>query len=325
MKPPKDDTPKASGSVRLLMDVDTGVDDALAICLACRRPEARLELVTSVAGNTTVERATANTLLVLEQLGLAESPPAVARGSAKPLERELLTAPEVHGEDGLGGASHLYPAPGRQPLEEPAWKAIAEAARAHPEELTLVATGPLTNLALALRNAPEDFALLRSLVVMGGTVEERGNVSEHAEFNIYVDPEAADTVFSSGLPLTLIPLDVTHQVVLEREELNRWKRAAKEDAGGLLSFIEAFTDLTMTFHGKRCGIDGLYLHDPLAVAVALEPSLVEVRGARLKVESSEARRGKVIARWDDNSAQAVAVAVDAERLLALLTSALAGL
>jgi purine nucleosidase len=160
---------------------------------------------------------------------------------------------------------------------------------------------------------------------MGGAVRERGNVTEHAEFNIFVDPEAADVVFSSGLPLTLVTLDVTHQVVLEREELKRWRSLASEGEQALLSFLEAVTDMTMTFHGQRCGVDGLYLHDPLALAVALEPSLVEVKKARLEVERTEARRGKVKAFWDEEVSSAVALAVNAQRSLALIRRGLAGL
>jgi purine nucleosidase len=312
-----------SGPKGLILDVDTGVDDALAICLACRRPEAEVVLITTVAGNTDLEQATANTLLVLEQIGPGQTTTEVARGSAKPLERELFCAHEVHGDDGLGGASEHYPAVHRAPLPTPAWRAIAEAALAAPGELTLVATGPLTNVAQVARNSPGTLDLLRSLVVMGGAVEERGNVTEHAEFNIYVDPEAAELIFSSDIPLTLVPLDVTHQVVLERRELMRWKSLSGQKTASLLSFIEAVTDLTMGFHGQRCGIDGLYLHDPLAVAVALDPSLVEVKRARLKVDLGEDRRGKVTAQWDEEALPLVATAVDVQRFMAMLREGLA--
>lgn len=309
---------------RLILDVDTGVDDALAICLACRSPGAKVDLISTVAGNTSLKNATANTLLVLDRLGLADPLPAVARGASAPLERELFCAPEVHGEDGLGGASRLYPPSKLSTLAEPAWEAVREAATRAPGELTLVATGPLTNVARLIKEAPEAAGCLESVVIMGGAIEERGNVTGHAEFNIYVDPEAADAVLSSGLPITLVPLDVTHRVVLERSELASWRSLARAEAATLLDFIAAFSDLTMTFHGLRCGIDGLYLHDPLAVAVALEPSLVVLRQARLRVDASEAFRGKVNARWDEGAPSAVATAVDSEKFLSIFRQALLG-
>jgi purine nucleosidase len=307
---------------KLILDVDTGVDDAIALCLACRWPGSSVELVTTVAGNTDVERATANTLLVLDRLGMAQAPP-VARGAEAPLARELFCAPEIHGDDGLGGVRERLPAPSGSPLPTPAWDALSEAVAAAPGELTLVATGPLTNVARAIQADPAALDRLQSLVVMGGAVEERGNVTDHAEFNIYVDPEAAGAVFASGLPLTMVSLDVTHQVVLGRAELRRWKQQGGPSEG-LLAFLEQVTDQTMAVHKLRCGFDGLYLHDPLAVAVALDPSLVETRRARLEVDTTDAERGRVRALWDEAAPSTVAMAVEAERFVGLLERALTG-
>ena len=313
-----------SGPQRLIVDVDTGVDDAIALCLACRWPNAAVELVTTVAGTIDLDQATANTLLVLDRLGLDQVPP-VARGADAPLHRELFSAAEVHGDDGLGGARERYPPPRRPSLlSAPAWDAIGEAVAAAPGELTLVATGPLTNVARAIQAAPTAMDLLKSMVVMGGAVQERGNVTEYAEFNIYVDPEAARLVFASGLPLTLVPLDITHQVVLKRADLMSWKSLPGTSAD-LLAFLEAVTDLTMAFHNLRAGFDGLYLHDPLALAVALDPSLVKTRKARLEVETAGAARGRVRASWDEGAPSAVATAVEAERFLTLLKQVLTGL
>ena len=312
----------AAGPRKLILDVDTGVDDAIALCLACRWPGSSVELVTTVAGNTDVDRATANTLLVLDRLGLPQAPP-VARGAEAPLVRELFCAPEIHGDDGLGGVSMRDPAPSGSPLPAPAWQVLAEAVAEEAGEITLVATGPLTNVARAIQADPAALGRLRSLVVMGGAIEERGNVTGHAEFNIYVDPEAAGLVFASGLPLTLVPLDVTHQVVLERAELGRWKSLGGPSAG-LLAFLEDVTDQTMAVHSLRCGFDGLYLHDPLAVATALDPSLVETRRAHLEVDTTDAERGKVRAVWDDDAPSTVAMAVEAERFVGLLERALTG-
>jgi inosine-uridine nucleoside N-ribohydrolase len=303
----------------LILDVDTGVDDALALCLACLSPGCRVELITTVAGNASADRTTANTLLVLERLGLKDPPP-VARGAGRPLTRELFCAPEVHGDDGLGGASRLYPAPKLKPIQEPAWEALTKAVSSRPGELTLVATGPLTNLAKALQERATFLEELESLVVMGGAIQERGNVTEHAEFNIYVDPEAAKLVLESSSPLTLVPLDVTHQAILTRQELASWKREGRK----LIEFLEAVADSTMSFHLEVCGFDGLYLHDPLAVAVALDPSLIETRRARLEVDTSEARRGKVKALWADDAPAQVAVDVRAERLLEVFRQVLTG-
>ncbi|MFQ6672255.1 MAG: nucleoside hydrolase, partial [Candidatus Tectimicrobiota bacterium] len=257
-----------------------------------------------------------------ERLGLDRSPP-VARGAAAPLARELFCAPEVHGDDGLGGASVPGPARPGALLPAPAWEALGEAVAGSPGELTLVATGPLTNVARAIQAAPTALTHLKAMVVMGGAIEERGNVTDHAEFNIYVDPEAAGVVFAGGIPLTLVPLDVTHQVVLERAELRRWKDLGSPSME-LLTFLEAVTDQTMTFHHRQCGFDGLYLHDPLAVAVALDPSLVQTRKAHLEVDTTEVARGRVRASWDDDAPSAVATAVEAERFLALLHQALTG-
>ena len=298
----------AAGPRKLILDVDTGVDDAIALCLACRWPGSSVELVTTVAGNTDVDRATANTLLVLDRLGLPQAPP-VARGAEAPLVRELFCAPEIHGDDCLGGVSMRDPAPSGSPLPGPAWQALAEAVAEEAGEITLVATGPLTNVARAIQADPAALGRIRMKICTRALRS--------------VDPEAAGAVLASGLPLTLVPLDVTHQVVLERAELGRWKSLGGPSAG-LLAFLEDVTDQTMAVHSLRCGFDGLYLHDPLAVAAALDPSLGETRRAHLEVDTTDAERGKVRAVWDDDAPSAVAMAVEAERFVGLLERALTG-
>ena len=187
-------------AIPVVLDVDTGVDDALALILALRSPELEVRAVTTVAGNTTVANATANTLLVLDLLEAREDLP-VGQGAAGPRARELETAAEVHGTDGLGNVRALYPASRRKTASLSAEELLLETIRQHPGELTLIATGPMTNLAVALARDPATFRQLKGIIQMGGAVAVPGNTSPHAEFNLFVDPEAATQVFESGVPL----------------------------------------------------------------------------------------------------------------------------
>ncbi len=268
---------------QVLLDVDTGVDDALALMLALRSPELEVVGITTVSGNVPVARATANTLLVLEVLGAPPIP--VVAGAAAPLARDLITATEVFGTDGLGDAASGYPAASRQAAEGAA-EFMLDMIRRFPGELTLVATGPLTNVATAITRDGGRMRGLRGLTVMGGAIRVAGNVGPATEFNFGVDPEAAAIVLGAGLPLTLVPLDVTQQVVLSRKEVE-----GARDAGKLQAFIREITAVTMDFHRRHEGIDGMTLDDPLAVAVVADPSLVETQPLAVAVE----RRGELTA------------------------------
>ena len=287
----------------IILDVDTGIDDALALALALGSPEAELVAVTTLAGNVGVEATTANTLAVLAWLGRAETP--VHRGASRPLARPHRDATYFHDANGLGGTE--LPASSGTVGADRGPAAIIRLARERPGEIVLVCLGPLTNLAIALNVAPELGTLLREVVVMGGAFEVPGNVTPHAEFNVFADPEAAQQVFSSGLPsLTAIGLDVTHQTAWSRSSWEATRAAVGDPAAKLAVAVcrQAFEDR---------GLTQTYLHDPLAVAVALDPDLVRNEDAAIAVETDDERRGKTEI-IGPGSTQ-VALAVDAERFL----------
>jgi len=297
------------------LDVDTGVDDALALLLALRSPELHLEAVTTVAGNTSLENATRNTRLVLD---VAQAPAElqVARGAAHPLAHELMTAEDVHGADGLGNVTGVYPPP-RHPLaEDDAADLLLATIDRYGDSLTLVATAPMTNLAEAARRDAAIFRRVGEILQMGGAIRVPGNISPLAEYNFYVDPEAAAAVVASGARLQLVPLEVTLQAALLRSEL---RRLAQERDSAVFQFVREITVLCMDAHQKFLGLNGIHLHDPAAVAAAIDPTLFTWQPVRLTVGTDEAERGRTLATPDPDSPVAVATAVDAERLLALFT------
>ena len=260
-----------------VIDTDPGIDDALALLLAWNSPEMRVEALTTVAGNVPVHLASTNALRLLA-LRRPSPSPLVAAGASSPLARPLTTATRYHGEDGLGDLPD-WPAVEPATASPDAVSVIVDAARRHGRELTLVALGPLTNLALALK---EDAAAVRRVgrvVVMGGAVDVPGNVTPTAEFNMHVDPEAAHRVLAAGLPLELVPLDATRQAVLPRAGM----RAALARSPGTLALrIQAFSERAFRIaHGD--GSQGMALHDPLAVAVAVDPSLATWEAMRLAI------------------------------------------
>src|SRR5688572_29731692 len=212
--------------MRLLIDSDPGIDDALALVLALSSPEAEVIGISTVAGNVSVDQATTNVLRILAAAD-PPSPPPVARGAAAPLTRVLVTAGHVHGDDGLGNLDRFVEPDGRPRYPRPdaviemrdAPDLILELADRLREELVVVALGPLTNLAVALRRGRHALSRVGRIVEMGGALAVPGNVTPGAEFNFYVDPEAAAAVFEAGLPIDLVPLDVTNQVVLSQVEL----------------------------------------------------------------------------------------------------------
>lgn len=265
---------------RVILDVDTGVDDALAIMLAVRSPELEVLGITTVNGNVSVARCTANTLLVLEVLDAPNIP--VVSGAAAPLVREAFSAAEVHGWDGLGNVTARYPT--TRQATQGAVEFLFEMVRRFPGELTLVASGPLTNVATAIRKDREAMQDLHGITVMGGAIRVPGNVGPTTEFNFAVDPEAAAIVLEAGLSIRLVPLDVTEQVVLSREAVEKVRGSGKVQA-----FIHDLTATTMAFHLKHEGIDGMFLHDPLAVGVVVDPSLVRTQPMAVAVE----RRGEL--------------------------------
>ena len=268
---------------RVILDVDTGVDDALAIMLAVRSSELEVLGITTVSGNVPVLQVTKNTLLVLDMLDAPAIP--VVMGTAVPLAREPFTAVEVHGDDGLGGVAGKYPRPSHRAMQG-ASEFLLETIRQLPGELTLVATGPLTNVAAAIQKDRKTMRQLQGITIMGGAIRVPGNVGPTTEFNFAVDPEAAAVVFEAGLPITLVPLDVTEQVILTRKATE-----TAPGAGTLQKFIREITGATMMFHREHEGVDGMFLHDPLAVGTVVDPSLVQTQPMAVAVE----RRGELTA------------------------------
>ena len=274
-----------------LLDTDPGIDDALALLYAWGSPGLRLAGITTVAGNVDVEEATRN-LFRLIALRRLSPPPVVAQGAAAPLARPLVTARGYHGEDGLGGLTDWLPVtPVLSPLA--AADFIVQAARDAGEPLTLIALGPLTNVALALARDRRALGRLARVVIMGGAVDVPGNVTPTAEFNFHVDPEAARQVLEAGLNVDLVPLDATQQAVLSRAEL---ESTLARHPGAFATRCAAFTARGFTLPGcphptdAARGTAGMVLHDPLAVAVALDPTLVGWDKARLVVDAEGATR-----------------------------------
>jgi inosine-uridine nucleoside N-ribohydrolase len=284
----------------VIIDTDPGVDDALALLLALQSPELCVDAITTVSGNVDVDLATQNALTVLGLLPPARRPP-VARGADRPLARTLHTAAHVHADDGLGGLTRSYTAAGEQrypPAQEAlsavdAVTCLLDCIRQAPGALTLIALGPLTNLALALRREASLVRQLAAVVVMGGAVTVPGNVTPVAEFNIYVDPEAAREVFAAGLPLTLIGLDVTEQVRLTAEMIEQ--RVCPVDSG-LSRFVAECTAHTVQFSGRVERPAGMAMHDPLAVGVVIDPAIVRTTPLSIQVETAgELTTGMLVA------------------------------
>ncbi len=277
----------------LLIDTDPGIDDALAILLALASPEVRIETVTVVAGNVPVDLAVANARRILAVAAPTPMPP-VIRGAEAPLKRSLVTAGHVHGQDGLGNLDRFVDRGGRLRYPEPpppkppsmiearsAAEAILETVDRWGPELTVVALGPLTNLAAAAALDARRLARAGRVVVMGGAVTVAGNVTPAAEFNFFVDPEAAAQVLEAGLAVELIPLDVTRRVVLAQAVLTERLRRCPDDR--IARFILDFTLHGFAFGASQEG-GGIVLHDPLAMAVALDPSLVTFEPMSVEVE-----------------------------------------
>jgi len=309
------------------LDTDPGIDDALALMLALRSPELRVELITTVAGNVPVQVATANARRVLAMLA-PSAWPVVAQGAGYPLRRPPHTATAFHGDDGLGGVTALhhadgspyYPLPEQPAARRQAVQRLLQLVQHHGRDLTLIALGPLTNVARAIQLSPTTMQQLGRLVIMGGAIGVPGNVSPVAEFNIFVDPHAADVVLRAHLPITLVPLDVTRQVRLTRDFLQH----ASQGAGtGLVQVTHHLTQQWL--HSQA---EGMAMHDPLAVAVAIDPSLVTLTSLPVCVETRGPHTiGMTVADrrspayWShDMPRLEVALEVDAPRVLELFAA-----
>jgi inosine-uridine nucleoside N-ribohydrolase len=268
--------PGAAAIQRIIIDTDPGVDDALAILLALRSPELKVEAITPVAGNVPLDYTLPNALRLVEIAGRTDVP--VAAGASHPLVRNLITAAHVHGNNGLAGVD--FPPPKIKPVQETATEIIRRLVRSSPGEISIVAVGPLTNVALALRADPELSGLLRSIVIMGGSLSG-GNVTPAAEFNLYADPEAARIVFDAGVPLTMVGLDVTRKVLFTPEHLKilqagttPWSQAAARIMGATIDRLN---------RGAHPMLEAM--HDPLTVANLIDPGILKLKDYYVEVET----------------------------------------
>ena len=275
----------------IIIDTDPGQDDALAILLALASPELDVRGITCVAGNVPLALTSRNARIACELAGRPDI--AVYAGATGPLERPLVTAEYVHGKTGLDG--YDLPEPTMPLAEGKAVDFIVDTVmEAEPGSMTLCALGPLTNLGLALRQAPEISARLREIVLMGGGLFEGGNTTPAAEFNIFVDPEAAELVMHCGAPVVMIPLDLTHQTLTSDaiiEDFRAMPNATGPATAGLLDFFERF-DV------EKYGSQGGPLHDPNVIAYLLQPDLYGGRLINVEIETdSSLTRGMTVADW----------------------------
>lgn len=311
-------------STPVVIDTDPGLDDALALLLAFRVPGWRVEAITTVAGNVPVDVGTRNVARILGVVRPA-SPVLLACGAVAPRIRPLVTATHVHGDDGLGGLGARYAETpiARHPRD--AAELLVACARRWTRELVVVALGPLTNLANALDQDADALHGVRAVVAMGGAIAVGGNVTAVAEFNVFADPEAAEVVLAAGLPLTLVPLDITQQVLWTVPAIERL--AAADDPVARFAGEVGRAGLT---HDGESRQTGFIMHDPLAVGVAADPTLVEVESHAVEVETAGAlTRGMTVVdrrpragRESARPACQVALRVDAGRFLRLFETRL---
>ena len=300
------------------MDCDPGQDDAVAIVLAARSPELELVGITCVAGNVEVEQTAANALKICTLAGIRNVP--VVKGMTRPLLGELLTARQVHGESGLDGAA--LPEPERPLHPGHAVDFLIETLMASNGDITLIPTAPLTNIAMAMLREPRIIERIRQIVLMGGALG-CGNVTPSAEFNIYVDPEAAKIVFASGAPIVMVGLDVTEKAVLTRArlaEIHKQGTPVTEAFTGLLTFYLNALD-KLGYH------DGGAMHDPCAVAAVCDPSLLTTQPMHVDIETTGAlTRGRTVCAPAGRSRKTpnvrVGVDIDVERFFDLLITRL---
>jgi inosine-uridine nucleoside N-ribohydrolase len=304
--------------VRVILDVDTGVDDAVALALAASHPALQVEAVTTVAGNVSLDQTTRNTLRVLDWIGASHVP--VARGAPAGLSGAFLDASHWHGPDGLGGAR--LPESERQPIADGVSYLVERITSEPPGTLSLICTGPLTNVALALQREPRLPRLVREVVLMGGAARPPGNVTPVAEFNIHADPIAAALVFEQDWPITMVGLDVTSKVRFARADRDRLASASAPGAV-LLREVSRFLFDTR-------GLDHMLLHDALAVAVAADPSIVTTLNRQVRVETrGEHTLGQTVVDFrtaaqgvSEDGATRVCVDVEVSRFRAMLFGAL---
>lgn len=276
---------------KIIIDTDPGQDDAAAIMLALGSPELDILGITTVAGNVPLARTSCNARIILEFCSRTDVK--VYAGADRPIARPLVTAEHVHGKTGLDGPELHEP---QMPLEaRHAVDFIIETLRCEPAgTVTLCTLGPLTNIATALEKAPDIAGRVRELVMMGGGFFEGGNITPAAEFNIYVDPEAAAAVFRSGIPIVMMPLDVTHKVLTLKSRVASLREIGSRPAKALVEMLDFFE----RFDVEKYGSDGGPLHDPTVVAYLLKPELFSGRDCNVEIETaSPLTTGMTVVDW----------------------------
>jgi inosine-uridine nucleoside N-ribohydrolase len=318
-------------SLSVIFDTDPGVDDAMALLLLARHPAVEIAGITTVFGNGDIDTVTRNALYLKERFGISAP---VARGADRAIAGAEQGAPAhfVHGRNGLGDIALPETIAG-EAIPVPAPRFIIDTVRARPGEITLIAVGRMTNLALALREDPEIVRLVREVVVMGGAFGRNGhfgNVSPVAEANIYGDPHAADAVFTADWPVTIAGLDVTQETVMTDAFVEDLARTGEDGV-----FVRAISAFYQQFHRDSIGLDGFFVHDSTAVGYALHPELFTLARGAVRVVVDGIARGQTILKpedgrrfrpgpWDGVPAQAVCIGVDAPALLALCRQVIAG-
>lgn len=269
-----------------MIDCDVGIDDALALILAFHSPELDVKAVTGVNGNVPLEQVFGNIQKVLSLIR-PKNKPFIAKGADRPLKGKPAYAYSVHGKDGLGGAKidREGGEDGWQLFTGRAEELIIEMARQYPDEMTLIATAPLTNLALALQRDRKGMRRLKEITIMGGAVRTGGNITPYAEFNIYSDPLAAKIVLDSELPIIQVPLDVTHQAPLTPQLMEERVKPINNSFSKFLIEATGYRSTTRQFRNREL----MYLHDPLAVGVVIDPTLVRKESLSIDVEIQEGK------------------------------------
>lgn len=302
---------------KIIIDTDPGQDDAVAIMLALASPEVEVLGVVAVAGNVPLALTTRNALIVCELSGKPET--RVFAGCDRPMLRPLVTAEAVHGVTGLDGP--VLPEPTMALQTQHGVDFIIETLRREPSQtVTLCALGPLTNIATALQRAPDIVPRIQQIVLMGGAYFELGNVTPVAEFNIYVDPQAADIVFKSGISIVVMPLDVTHKALTSPQRIAAF-RDLKTEPGRL---VAEWTDFFERFDKQKYGSEGAPLHDPCVIAWLIRPELFQGRVINVEIETqSDLTLGMTVADWwrvTNRPANALFInTLDADGFYALLT------
>ena len=263
---------------RFILDTDPGIDDALTILYALASPEVKMEAITVVNGNCPVEQGVINALSVLELVGETRIP--VAKGMERPLLLPVVNAEVTHGKNGLGYAE--LPRPKTKRVEKHAVELMGEMISQNPNQLNIVAIGPLTNIAMAIRLYPQIMKKVKHIYIMGGAINHCGNMTPLAEFNIYCDPHAAAVVFHSGIPFTLVPLDVTYQTLMTKEDLERFRKIDTS----ISNFIIDSSRYVMEYLSESQQVMGCALNDPLALAALFQKDLLTTLPLVLDVDTN---------------------------------------